>query len=308
VTVTYSDNYVIGPFIAADFERTLPPPSAAPIASPVTIPSPGAPPVADVPSGAPVSQSPTPTVAQSPVEASAIGGGSNTGAIVGGVIGGVVGLALIIIIIVLVLRKRGNNKKDEEMTPAESKPESKGKSKPQESTKPLAAAPNTTACTNMEGGDAAASEPAVKKPSKRTGKKKPKRTVTESTLRADADWKIKYEDITLEKELGAGAYGVVWRGVWASSKVAIKQSILGSNSSKAIEDMNKEAELMCNLRPHANGANWIATMDFILGTSLTTFFPQCYKSPVYVSTKRQSCLSQSTAPRDPSTGILAKAF
>src|SRR5690349_11881502 len=48
-----------------------------------------------------------------------------------------------------------------------------------------------------------------------------------------------------------GAFGVVYRGKWRGTLVAIK-TIKGTLSEKQLEDFKSEARLMANLRPHGN--------------------------------------------------------
>jgi hypothetical protein len=36
---------------------------------------------------------------------------------------------------------------------------------------------------------------------------------------------IPYEELTFDKEIGRGAYGLVWKGTWRGATVAIKQVI-----------------------------------------------------------------------------------
>lgn len=66
---------------------------------------------------------------------------------------------------------------------------------------------------------------------------------------------IGIDELTFEKEIGRGAFGLVFRGVWRDTRVAIKQ-LLVDPSSKHFEEeyanFQSEAALMANLRPHPN--------------------------------------------------------
>jgi len=77
------------------------------------------------------------------------------------------------------------------------------------------------------------------------------------------EWMIDYADLTFEKEVGSGAYGVVYLGTWHATKVAIKQiNSRFANHFTSKEDLEGEAAVMASLRPHPN----IVTL---LGITLT---------------------------------------
>jgi len=75
---------------------------------------------------------------------------------------------------------------------------------------------------------------------------------TSSILKSTEHWEIDYNDLHLEKELGRGAFGIVYRGKWRFQDVAVKLLLNQKMSEKEIEDFRKEIELMMNLRPHRN--------------------------------------------------------
>ncbi|KAL6079713.1 Mitogen-activated protein kinase kinase kinase 7 [Balamuthia mandrillaris] len=64
-------------------------------------------------------------------------------------------------------------------------------------------------------------------------------------------WEIPFDEMEFEKEIGKGAFGVVWKGSWRDSEVAIKQ-LLRLQSKSDVEAFQAEVELMKRLRPHAN--------------------------------------------------------
>ncbi|KAL6073324.1 Tyrosine-protein kinase [Balamuthia mandrillaris] len=82
------------------------------------------------------------------------------------------------------------------------------------------------------------------------GGKKPSKKATKQTGDGGIAWEISFEDLEFEKEIGRGAFGVVWRGTWRDSEVAIKR--LNITRSEQIEAFKAEAELMKRLRPHGN--------------------------------------------------------
>ncbi|KAL6045682.1 Tyrosine-protein kinase abl1 [Balamuthia mandrillaris] len=71
-----------------------------------------------------------------------------------------------------------------------------------------------------------------------------------TTTKSGFAWEISFEDLDFEEEIGRGAFGVVWRGTWRDSQVAIKQ--LNITQAKEIDAFKAEAELMKRLRPHSN--------------------------------------------------------
>lgn len=70
-------------------------------------------------------------------------------------------------------------------------------------------------------------------------------------------YEIDFSEIQLDKKIGSGSFGDVYRGTWRGSLVAVKK--LQRNLSQNEEsDFLKEALLMCNLRPHANVVQFLA--------------------------------------------------
>lgn len=66
------------------------------------------------------------------------------------------------------------------------------------------------------------------------------------------DWKIDYKEIKFSKELGKGAFGIVFKGQWRHTDVAIKKLLTDKLSEKQMEDFSNEAKLIASLRPHKN--------------------------------------------------------
>jgi len=65
-------------------------------------------------------------------------------------------------------------------------------------------------------------------------------------------WRIRYEEIELGSKLGAGGFGIVYKGTWHDQPVAIKMLQRSDAEDKQIEEFEREAELMINLKPHEN--------------------------------------------------------
>jgi serine/threonine protein kinase len=77
------------------------------------------------------------------------------------------------------------------------------------------------------------------------------------TGRPLAAFEIAYSELQLERELGRGAFGIVYYGYWRDSAVAVKKLLLPENASghafeKELKAFQDEAAVMKGLRPHAN--------------------------------------------------------
>jgi len=69
-------------------------------------------------------------------------------------------------------------------------------------------------------------------------------------------FEIPIHELTFDREVGRGAYGVVYLGTWRDSEVAIKKLQLenasGATFDKELRAFQDEAQVMKGLRPHAN--------------------------------------------------------
>ena len=94
----------------------------------------------------------------------------------------------------------------------------------------------------------------------------------------DQKWEIDFEDLTLGEELGTGAYGVVNKGQWRGTHVAIKRMV-SMNDVKDLHSFREEFTLMKNLRPHRNIVQVLGVCldplsivtEFVAGGSLYSF-------------------------------------
>ncbi|KAL6078323.1 Tyrosine kinase receptor Cad96Ca, variant 3 [Balamuthia mandrillaris] len=64
------------------------------------------------------------------------------------------------------------------------------------------------------------------------------------------NWNIQFSELTLGEEIGRGGFGVVMKGKWRGTAVAIKQILAKHNNE--LEQLKSEMEIMQNLRPHGN--------------------------------------------------------
>jgi hypothetical protein len=64
-------------------------------------------------------------------------------------------------------------------------------------------------------------------------------------------WEIDFSELVLEEEIGKGSFGVVWKGQWRNTEVAIKQ-VKGFLTEKQMIEFQHEAGLLGKLRPHSN--------------------------------------------------------
>jgi len=65
------------------------------------------------------------------------------------------------------------------------------------------------------------------------------------------NWEIKMSDLLIEKEIGRGAYGIVFKARWREEAVAVKKIIGDADiSDELVKAFTAEIKLMKNLRPH----------------------------------------------------------
>ncbi|KAI3691761.1 hypothetical protein L6452_31563 [Arctium lappa] len=73
----------------------------------------------------------------------------------------------------------------------------------------------------------------------------------ENDLNFVSDCEIRWEDIVFKEEIGHGSFARVYRGIWNGSDVAVKVYFGNQYSEKALQDYNKEIDIMKRLR-HPN--------------------------------------------------------
>mmetsp|Transcript_19817 Transcript_19817/g.27674 ORF Transcript_19817/g.27674 Transcript_19817/m.27674 type:complete len:892 (-) Transcript_19817:24-2699(-) len=65
-------------------------------------------------------------------------------------------------------------------------------------------------------------------------------------------WVIDYKELEMQKELGFGSFGVVFKALWRKSEVAVKKLKATDFNEKKLSDFLTEADLLMKLRPHTN--------------------------------------------------------
>jgi len=63
---------------------------------------------------------------------------------------------------------------------------------------------------------------------------------------------LRYDELQFKKEIGSGAFGAVFKGVWRSSTVAVKVIKNVSISQQEKAEFLKEIKVMSRMRPHPN--------------------------------------------------------
>ncbi|KAL6046061.1 Bone morphogenetic protein receptor type-1B [Balamuthia mandrillaris] len=65
-------------------------------------------------------------------------------------------------------------------------------------------------------------------------------------------WEIPFAELKFEEEIGKGQFGVVWRGRWRETRVAIKMFNAIMSSPALRDNFKAEMDIMKHLRPHTN--------------------------------------------------------
>lgn len=110
-----------------------------------------------------------------------------------------------------------------------------------------AAQPEPIAANNKHDDDMDAKEP---------------KEATSPVIPADdkpAEWEIEYEEVELDKLVGKGGYGEVYRGVWRGTEVAIKKLLVQKMEKKHLKEFKHEINLMSKLR-HPNVVLFMAAV------------------------------------------------
>jgi len=210
------------------------------------------------------SQAPTPSVtpssSASPMETDNLksSSGDSNFMIVGGIIAGVVGLfciGIIILVAVIVSRKKSNKRKKEDI---ELQPQKLLVEEPQSPYGGVAAVPPPP--SSKKDYDGMPAENILGATHKNyEGMPTNEELQNDNTALAKDQqketewWKISFDELQVGTKIGAGGFGVVYRGKWRDQDVAIKMLHRDSKIDKSqFEEFQREAALMVTLKPHVN--------------------------------------------------------
>lgn len=98
----------------------------------------------------------------------------------------------------------------------------------------------------------------------------PSQTLSTSRVKK-SKWILEYTDIDLQGKLGSGAFGVVYKGQWRGSMVAVKQ-LVALESKKDFETFEAEFQIMKRLKNHPNIVPVIGMTTYPL-TIVTMYMP-----------------------------------
>lgn len=168
--------------------------------------------------GAPAQDVPTSAVYPNGTPPTGTGQSSsiNVGGTVGGSLGALAFVVIVVLVVLFVLRKKGRGLFKKKSKTSKNEPAEKAKD------------PKSQVWDDEEGA---------------TEMLPPKYSPVTDLSEFKEEWMIPWEDITLGKKLGQGAFGIVYRGEWAGSPVAIKQCTLNV-AAEGIQAFKDEAKLM----------------------------------------------------------------
>lgn len=87
----------------------------------------------------------------------------------------------------------------------------------------------------------------------------------------DEHWNVNMSELELEKEIGKGAFGIVYKARWRGKIVAVKKVLAAEMTEVQVEDFAKEVKLMQTLRPHPNVVGLLGVVKSPLSI-VTTFY------------------------------------
>jgi hypothetical protein len=230
---------------------------AVPVVTPVSAPS-----ATQVPTSVPTATIPAPVQAAPLAKSPDMQQSSASSAAVGGGVGGGFAAALLIagIIAFVVIRRKKNREKSDTTEHASSpasddasngattygnmgetnKPKRNPKEGKQNQYGGLAAKPSSEKEDNSSSDSSSASGSGGAEMAARQAK---------ALEGFKPEWMIPFEDLTFEKKIGQGAFGMVYKGKWRKrTAVAIKQSSFMAVDESQLEAFKKEAILMLSLR------------------------------------------------------------
>jgi serine/threonine protein kinase len=86
-----------------------------------------------------------------------------------------------------------------------------------------------------------------------------RKILPKAEIKARDAWTIEANDLLWGPELGRGAFGIVYDGMWRRTRCAIK--VMTEMTTEAHADFEKEASVMRELRPHENVIRLLGVCD-----------------------------------------------
>lgn len=99
----------------------------------------------------------------------------------------------------------------------------------------------------------------------------------------DPKWNIDPSELDVEKEIGRGAFGAVFKAKWRGKDVAVKKVHPEEFTESNLEEFAKEVKVMQNLRPHPNVVGLLGIVKSPLSL-VTTFY---VNGSLYVRLRRE---------------------
>jgi len=100
---------------------------------------------------------------------------------------------------------------------------------------------------------------------------------------SESQWSISFEDLVLEKEIGRGAFGVVYKGRWRSNYVAVKKMGDKALSRSDFENFMKEIDVMKNLKP----CNHVVQLLAVCENPFCLVLEYCEKGNLYAYLRKE---------------------
>jgi len=107
----------------------------------------------------------------------------------------------------------------------------------------------------------------------------------DSSASIEKAWDIQFSSISIEQQLGKGAFGVVYKGKWRNIFVAVKK-LPGELTEEQLDEFVKEAAIMSKLRPHDNVIQFLGVCQN--PAAIVTKFYELGSLAVYITTNKVS--------------------